>query len=91
MQTTYTATWKGATSQSVTVSVRAKIALAHYGKTRLVAKVRAANSLEGHAVYLQRLHRSRLDHGEARHARPELGRASSRPRTFAATGRTACT
>jgi plastocyanin len=54
MQTTYTATWKGATSQSVTVSVRAKIAFAHYGKTKLVTKVRAANSLEGHVVYLQR-------------------------------------
>ena len=35
MQTTYTATWKGATSQSVTVAVRPKVAFAHYGKTRL--------------------------------------------------------
>jgi plastocyanin len=54
MQTTYTATWKGATSQSVTVAVRPKVAFAHYGKTRFVAKVRTANSLEGHLLYLQR-------------------------------------
>ena len=54
MQTTYTATWKGATSQSVTVAVRPKIAFAHYGKTRFVAKVRTTNSLEGHLLYLQR-------------------------------------
>jgi len=54
MQTTYTATWKGATSQSVTVAVRPKVAFAHYGKTKFVAKVRTANSLEGHLLYLQR-------------------------------------
>jgi plastocyanin len=54
MQTTYTATWKGTTSQSVTVAVRPKIAFAHYGKTRFVAKVRTATSLEGHLLYLQR-------------------------------------
>jgi len=53
--TTYTATWKGTSSQSITVQVRPRVALAHYGRTRLVTKVRTETSLEGHLVYLQRL------------------------------------
>lgn len=52
--TTYTATWKGTTSQPVTIQVRPKIALAHYGRTRLATKVRVSTSLEGHLAYLQR-------------------------------------
>jgi len=55
MQTTYTATWKGTTSQSVTIQVRPRLTLQRYGSTRLYVKARTANSLEGHFVYLQRL------------------------------------
>jgi plastocyanin len=55
IQTTYTATWKGTSSQTVTVLVRPKLTLQHYGRTKLWAKAQTADSLAGHYVILQRL------------------------------------
>jgi plastocyanin len=54
IETTYTATWKGATSQSVTVQVRPQLTLGHLSTTRLFAKVSSSISYSGHFVYLQR-------------------------------------
>jgi len=55
IQTTYTATWKNATSQSVTILVRPKVSLLRYGRTKLWAKIATGESLAGHYVILQRL------------------------------------
>jgi plastocyanin len=52
--TTYTAKWKTATSQTVTVQVRPKITLQRTGATRLFARVTATSSFAGHFIYLQR-------------------------------------
>ena len=54
IETTYTATWKGASSQPVTVEVRPKVRLARLSRTRLFAKVSSTISYSGHFVYLQR-------------------------------------
>src|SRR5262249_24704628 len=54
VQTTYTATWKGATSQSVTIYVHPRVTFSHYTRTRLYARVFAAVSLANHYALLQR-------------------------------------
>lgn len=54
IQTTYTATWKGATSQSVTIQVRPRLSLSHYTATKLFARASSSISYEGHFVFLQR-------------------------------------
>jgi plastocyanin len=53
MLTTYTAKWKSATSQTVTVQVRPKVTLTRSG-SRLFAKVTATPSFAGRSIYLQR-------------------------------------
>jgi plastocyanin len=54
IRTQYTATWKTATSQPVTVQVRPKVSLTRFTTTRLFAKVRSSLSYAGHFVLLQR-------------------------------------
>jgi len=54
IETTYTATWKGASAQPVTIHVRPKVRLARLSRTRLFAKVSSTISYGGHFVYLQR-------------------------------------
>jgi len=54
VQTTYTATWKGATSRSVTIRVHPRVTLSRYTRTRLYAKVLASVSLANHFALLQR-------------------------------------
>jgi len=55
IQTDYSATWKGTTSQFASVQVRPLVRLTHYSSTRLFAKVSSSMSYQGHTVYLQRL------------------------------------
>jgi plastocyanin len=55
IQTDYSATWKGTTSQLASVQVRPLVRLSHYSSTRLFAKVSSSISYQGHTVYLQRL------------------------------------
>jgi plastocyanin len=55
IQTDYSATWKGTTSQLASVQVRPLVRLTHYTATRLFAKVSSSISYQGHVVYLQRL------------------------------------
>ena len=55
IQTDYSATWKGTTSQLASVQVRPFVRLTHYTSTRLFAKVSSSISYQGHTVYLQRL------------------------------------
>jgi plastocyanin len=52
--TTYTATWKGANSQEVSVQVRPKLSLLPYAG-RFRASVTGPASYAGHTIYLQRL------------------------------------
>jgi plastocyanin len=52
--TTYTAKWKTATSQTVTVQVRPKVTLQRLSATRLFAKVGATTSFANRFMYLQR-------------------------------------
>lgn len=52
--TTYVATWKGASSQVVTVQVRPKLTLQPF-EGRMYAKVTGPAAYAGHFVYLQRL------------------------------------
>src|SRR5579872_421104 len=52
--TVYTATWRTATSQQVTVQVRPKLSFLPYG-TRFYAKVSSPVSYAGKQIYLQRL------------------------------------
>ena len=54
IQTTYVATWKGASSQSVTVQVRPKLTLQPF-EGRMYAKVAGPAAYAGHFIYLQRL------------------------------------
>jgi plastocyanin len=54
IETTYDATWKGASAQPVTIQVRPKVRLARLTRTRLFAKVTSSISYSGHFVYLQR-------------------------------------
>jgi plastocyanin len=54
VQTTYTATWKGATSQPVTIRVHPRVTLARYTPSRLYARIFASVSLADHYVLLQR-------------------------------------
>jgi plastocyanin len=51
--TTYTATWKTATSQEVSIQVRPKLSLVPYDN-RFRASVTAPVSYAGHSIYLQR-------------------------------------
>jgi plastocyanin len=52
--TNYTARWKTASSQTVTVQVRPKLTLTRTSKTRLFAKISATPSFAGRTIYLQR-------------------------------------
>jgi hypothetical protein len=52
--TTYTAKWKTATSQTVTVQVRPKMTLQRTTAHRLFARVTASPSFAGRFIYLQR-------------------------------------
>jgi plastocyanin len=54
LYTTYTAKWKTATSQTVTVQVRPQITLTRTSSTRFFAKVMAGQSHAGRFIYLQR-------------------------------------
>lgn len=54
VQTVYTATWKGATSPSVTIQVRPKVRLSKLSAVRLFAKASSSISYAGHYVFLQR-------------------------------------
>lgn len=54
IQTTYTATWKGTKSQSVTILVRPKVTLTRITGTRLFTKVRSSISYSGRYAFLQR-------------------------------------
>ena len=54
IETVYTATWKSASSQSITVQVRPKVTLTRFNRTRLFAKVSSSISYAGHYVFLQR-------------------------------------
>lgn len=74
IETVYTATWKGATSQSVMIQVRPKVTLTRYSSTRLFAKVASSISYAGHSVLLQR----RTSVGWITKARLSLGPSSGR-------------
>jgi len=52
--TLYTAKWKTATSQSVTVQVRPKLTVSRITATRLHAKMTASRSFAGRFIYVQR-------------------------------------
>ena len=52
--TTYTATWKGTTSQSVAVQVRPHLTLAHFTARRLYVTVQSSVSHAGNRVFIQR-------------------------------------
>lgn len=52
--TIYTAKWKSATSQPVTVQVRPKLTLAKTSATRLFAKMTGSRSFAGRSIYVQR-------------------------------------
>lgn len=52
--TTYTATWKGANSQQVSIQVRPKLSLVPY-EGRFRASATGPASYAGHTIYLQRL------------------------------------
>jgi plastocyanin len=52
--TNYSAKWKLASSQTVTVQVRPKLTLSRTSSTRLFAKVSAARAFAGRSIYLQR-------------------------------------
>ncbi len=52
--TTYTAKWKTASSQTVTVQVRPKLTLTRTTSTRLFAKLGGMHSFAGRSIYLQR-------------------------------------
>jgi hypothetical protein len=54
MLTTYTAKWKSATSQTLTVQVRPKLTLQKTTATRLFAKAAATPSFAGRFIYVQR-------------------------------------
>jgi hypothetical protein len=54
IMTTYTATWKGANSQVVSIQVRPKLSLMPY-QGRFWAKVLAPTTYAGHLILLQRL------------------------------------
>jgi len=54
IETEYTALWKGAKSQPVTVQIRPKVRLTRVGTVRLLARVTSGISYAGHYVYLQR-------------------------------------
>jgi plastocyanin len=54
IETAYTATWKGATSQPVTIEVRPRLTLTHFTATRLFARATSSISYSGHFVYVQR-------------------------------------
>jgi len=51
--TIYTAKWKTASSQPVTVQVRPKLTLAPTSATRLFAKITGARSFAGRSIYVQ--------------------------------------
>jgi plastocyanin len=74
IETVYTATWKGATSQSVTIQVRPKVTLTRFSSTRLLAKATSSISYAGHFVLLQR----RTSFGWVTKARLLLGSNSGR-------------
>jgi plastocyanin len=52
--TVYTAKWKTATSQPVTVQVRPKLTLTKSSATRLFAKITGTRSFAGRSIYVQR-------------------------------------
>jgi len=52
--TTYTATWKGTTSQSLAIQVRPRVTLAHLTAKRLYVKVRASVPHAGNQIFIQR-------------------------------------
>jgi plastocyanin len=52
--TMYTARWKTATSQTVTVQVRPRLTLSRTTATRLFAKIAGTRTFAGRSVYLQR-------------------------------------
>lgn len=52
--TNYTAKWKTASSQTVTVQVRPKLSLSRTTSTRLYAKITGTRSFAGRSIYLQR-------------------------------------
>jgi plastocyanin len=52
--TNFSATWKGATSQKVTVQVRPHLTLSRTSRTRLSAKVIGTRSFADRSIYLQR-------------------------------------
>jgi plastocyanin len=52
--TTYTATWKGTSSQSLAIQVRPRVTLAHLTAKRLYVKVRASVPHAGSYVFIQR-------------------------------------
>jgi hypothetical protein len=54
IETTYTATWKTASAQPVTIRVQPKVLLARLSRTRLFTKATSSISYAGHFVYLQR-------------------------------------
>jgi len=74
IETVYTATWKGASSQSVMIQVRPKVTLAKLSSTRLLARVTSSISYAGHFVLLQR----RTSFGWVTKARLPLGQSSGR-------------
>ena len=52
--TTYTATWKGTTSQSIAIQVRPRVTLAHLTAKRLLARVQSSVSYAGKRIFIQR-------------------------------------
>jgi len=54
IETEYTALWKGAKSQPVTVQIRPKVRLTRIGTVRLLARVTSDISYAGHYVFLER-------------------------------------
>jgi len=52
--TNYSATWKGAASQKVTVQVRPHLTLSRTSRTRLSARITSTKSFARHFIYLQR-------------------------------------